>query len=1042
MKILLIHLSDIHITGDDNPIIQRASQIADSVKNLEYSLDVCLIVVTGDVAYSGTDEQYLAAYNFFAELNQSLRENLTGVASDSEVPIHLAIAPGNHDCDFSVGGTSRQIVVDSILKNPSRAGDRDIVQTCTAVQRSFFNFLGAVESLKHEPSTPEFCVELTYEYVFDIEGEAVTVRCYNTAWLSQLHESQGHLYFPSQAVGDSEDESILLVAAFHHPYNWLESNAAREFRDKVESMADLVLTGHEHTSSVKTQRHEQGANNICIEGGVLQDSEDEMNSDYNVFVLDTDLERRKYAHFCWNGGVYALTERSSLGSDGGGLAWTNYSVNNARLAGRTRVSDDMRAFLEDPGIDLRHEDRGQLKLQDIFLFPDLVEIEIDSERFGQRMNGEELLDKLNMQATVVVTGDTESGKTSLGKNLFLGMLDREMVPVYLDGTKKPPPEDKVYGYIEDEFVWQYDPSQLEGYRQADRSKRAIIIDDYDKLPLSAQQKKEFLARVSSSAQCVVLLAYDVTSDLAELASPGTMAGGSKDISHYRIQPFGYVARNKLAERWLLLGDNADPGESRFVKQLEDLNRTLNTLVGKNYVPSYPVYVLAVLQAFDSATPIDITASTHGYFYELFIRATLARGRSSKDFDVVASYLAFVAYKMHQRDFKRMSDKEWKIIHRSYEREYDIRRSFDLMKGQLITQEVLVLVNDQWMFKYSYLFNYFVASYMRDHIGESPVRKTLRTMARNLHIESHANILLFLAHLSRAPYVIEHLLAAGRELYPEYLAAELRDDIGFLAPGWSTLPEAVYQEDDPKKNREARLAVMDLHTPPDVGFELVELDEIEPDANDPIVRFVTALRHMEILGQMLKNFPGSLTGPVKVEIARECFHLGLRSLSVVLEMIRDGQTDVLTEMSREIKERHPDLVQWQVDSKAKETLTGLVHMLAFGLIRRIAKAVGSKDLFKTYERLIEESKTPAFELINSSLSLDNKGSFPYSLIRELGSDFKDAPLPLSVLRHLVVEHFHLFPVDFKVKQSISTTIGIRYASLQAVHPRARMLPRGR
>ena len=66
--------------------------------------------------------------------------------------------------------------------------------------------------------------------------------------------------------------------------------------------------------------------------------------------------------------------------------------------------------------------------------------------------------------------------------------------------------------------------------------------------------------------------------------------------HYRIQPFGHVGRNRLIERWMLLGESADPEDSTFVRQLARVNETLNTLVGKNHIPSYPVYVLSVLQA--------------------------------------------------------------------------------------------------------------------------------------------------------------------------------------------------------------------------------------------------------------------------------------------------------------------------------------------------------------------------------------------------------------------------------------------------------------
>ena len=152
---------------------------------------------------------------------------------------------------------------------------------------------------------------------------------------------------------------------------------------------------------------------------------------------------------------------------------------------------------------------------------------------------------------------------------------------------------------------------------------------------------------------------------------------------------------------------------------------------------------------------------------------------------------------------------------------------------------------------------------------------------------------------------------------------------------------MYEEKDPKENREAMYAEMDRNNPPDSGLDAMANDQHDPDVDikDPIVKFITALRHLEILGQVLKNFPGSLEASVKLEIARECFHLGLRSLSAVFEMIRLAQSDILSAMSEEIRHRHPKMTTLEIENRAKESLSGLLHVLSYGLIKRIANAVG-------------------------------------------------------------------------------------------------------
>ena len=90
MKLLLIHLSDIHITSDDDAITKRYPQIVNAVKNLDYSLDLCVVVVTGDIAFSGTTEQYFVAFEFFEHLKQLLSQSLSGRSTTSTGSRHFS----------------------------------------------------------------------------------------------------------------------------------------------------------------------------------------------------------------------------------------------------------------------------------------------------------------------------------------------------------------------------------------------------------------------------------------------------------------------------------------------------------------------------------------------------------------------------------------------------------------------------------------------------------------------------------------------------------------------------------------------------------------------------------------------------------------------------------------------------------------------------------------------------------------------------------------------------------------------------------------
>lgn len=71
MKVLLVHLSDLHLQGDDN-VLSRAGKIASAVRDRDPEVAACFVVVSGDTAFSGLDEQYSAAVDFLGELNEEL----------------------------------------------------------------------------------------------------------------------------------------------------------------------------------------------------------------------------------------------------------------------------------------------------------------------------------------------------------------------------------------------------------------------------------------------------------------------------------------------------------------------------------------------------------------------------------------------------------------------------------------------------------------------------------------------------------------------------------------------------------------------------------------------------------------------------------------------------------------------------------------------------------------------------------------------------------------------------------------------------------
>ena len=189
MSIAVVHLSDIHLKSPVtlNGILPRIPALRAAIRQGIVGADACVVVMSGDVAFSGKTAEYEIAKEFFRSL-------LNGIADDSRhPPIHFVVIPGNHDCDFSKDNQARRIIVDGA--HASGFTDESPVEQCLRVQEGFVAFCDAISSIW----PPVVCVPLTHWYhrqAVTVAGRRIGFQLFNSAWASRQHEKQGTLSFP------------------------------------------------------------------------------------------------------------------------------------------------------------------------------------------------------------------------------------------------------------------------------------------------------------------------------------------------------------------------------------------------------------------------------------------------------------------------------------------------------------------------------------------------------------------------------------------------------------------------------------------------------------------------------------------------------------------------------------------------------------------------------------------------------------------------------------------------------------------------------
>jgi calcineurin-like phosphoesterase family protein len=275
MKLLVMHLSDIHIKEAHDVILARVDAIAATAFSELPSSEHVAIVVSGDIAFSGTQFQYKIAERFLREIKDVL-------VAERAIPVTFIITPGNHDCDFLKDSGTRRHLLAQLLGSENPEIDDSVVAICTEPQAEYFHFR---DSLEGGLATTGDALWRSRE--LKIGEKTIRFDSVNMAWLSQLPEEPGHLYFPAaryESMAGYQADLRLLVS--HQPFNWLNQYSYRPIRKLLRSLASVVFTGHEHVSNSGTVDDQESGQSAFVEGGVLQsDSQRADDSSFNIVTL-------------------------------------------------------------------------------------------------------------------------------------------------------------------------------------------------------------------------------------------------------------------------------------------------------------------------------------------------------------------------------------------------------------------------------------------------------------------------------------------------------------------------------------------------------------------------------------------------------------------------------------------------------------------------------------------------------------------------------------------------------------------------------------
>ena len=1012
MKILVLHLSDMHAQPESIQFQERINALNGVINQLAPGVSRCFIVVCGDIAYSGCHEQYSFARDCLLSLKHQTESKELFDA------IEYIVVPGNHDVSQELDDETRKTLIKHTQENATGI-DQSLIEAVTKAQAPFFDFQ---REICRKPELRQY--DLYYRFVFDEMGIPIIFNCFNTAWMSTIPDSQGKLRFPIGLITmESKLDNPISFSVLHHPYNWFNWEDAKSLRNLLLSNSNFILTGHEHDRDIYKQIDAKGRVSDYYEGGLFN-TEGCHQSSFNAVLVDVETRKSQLTQFIWSQGNYQLVPETQRGSVQERHPNSSYVVNQ----------EYMKKTLDGFDYNFKHPKKDPLQLSDIYVNPDL-ERTISKGKTGYstvRVGNLEQL--LRDEKPLLVVGAHQLGKTALLRRLFCGLLssEQQLVPIIVDGASlKTVNEDQVSKLVERTFESSYSKGLVHTYVQLPRTQKVLMIDDFDKSPLNLRGRVIVLKQLEGIFGHIIL-AVGSPIDIEELT-----VGVHTSLHEYvrvEICEFGYYLRRQLIEQWLRVGDQFNVEETELQNRLKYLEHEINSVMGNHVLPYNPFIILTLLQAADFNYDISTATGAYGYYYELLIKHIIIRTSSStRETGIKMGFLSCLAYYMFTKAKQHVDSSEMTEFCANVYLPHS-RLTIDLNRiiRELVNSGILVFDDQEgrYLFAHRYEYEYFTGLFMADNFKSTDqtlanqIKCTIMRLCNNLHKESYSNIVMFLSFLLQDSIVLDLLAANADMLFSHVSPCDLAEDVQFINKFEPKSFLSSFAAGDKEGSREIVLREQDRIERED-NQALLSQGEVET-INElnflPSVAYSFSL--INILGQILKNYLGILGGGQLQKIVDVCYRLGLRVLKTILMNMEKYLPDLREEYRQSLEEKGEQLLEYQLNERFVGSIYQTSLLLSMLVLRSLTFAVGAPELESIYEDTGKKLNMVSVTLLNMSIRLEYYREPPVAEIININKTLEKNAFGRELLKHTVVLNMYLYEWRVKRMQQVLSEFGLK------------------
>ena len=1018
MKILFIHLSDLHFLETTSLSPDYLEKLASAAFSFSSISDYVYLIFSGDLTNRGKEMEFTAFSNFSISLIEQLQKKFGDI-------IEIISVPGNHDCDLEKSDAIRE----QLLSGNNTKWEEPRIRNCILTPfEAYDGFVELINPQNHETATQKNQIAQIHTSTFNDNN--IKFLLVNTAWSYRKDLPQGKYFLPLNQfpiIPPKDENTLCHIAILHHPIPWFESSNGREFQKYLNSAVDFVFTGHIHDFGFKSSTDEKMHESNVFEGDVFIGDNSKFVGGFNLIKLDFATKIQVDSHYSWSEANNCFVSSTTVTKPLNSLC--KHNENGFCISDKFADS-----FLEDPGIQLTPQNQHKVKLQDVFVLPDMRINTLNSteQKKYKLQVGKPNVEFFLENRRAYLTGSKNIGKTALSKFLFVEFKSKGFLPLYMDGNCfKYATENSIQNTLKREYENEYSKPIFESFQQYTLEKKVLIVDNFEKLR-SKISKMPSLFKVLESLFSIIIVLSNDEFHIENQLENDAITKVFEEYANCTLMPFGHTLRSELMDRWDGLG-NSPNDEDRLEAsdtQRMNLEKKLDYLLGKSFLPSYPMFIYSILQMLETNTSLissNLPIGSYGFIYHNLIGTSFLRStKPATNIDLYFNYLSDFAGTLARNNERSLSIKRAHEYHEDYCNKYKLSLSFSEVMDICQEAEIMMFDDDRYSFRYDYQYFFFYGRYLSNNYESGDVRETVRNLIENIGTQEAADTILFLCYFSKEPELINKLLDTADAMIGEINEFDILESVKFLQDNKYT-SRVLVDVSDIKKNRR------EYHSEQDVSERRNRGDNLEK-----AVRMPTRLRMIEVLGQILKNYQGSMLGELKVRICKTAVALGLRCIQhifILLEEILPAIKEATYEFENE---KEPGIDKLLIESRVDAGFYSLLIAVTYGSIRFIADSIGNENLDLIYKEMQDESNL-SYRLVDLAIRLESYFSaFPEDEIQYLLKIIRKHSFGYTIMQRLVAVRFYLYQTNYKIINKYSEVLGIQTDKSDRFNTRQKLL----